>query len=131
MPRFAAAQIARRDSGRRRPDMSSVVTKDSRRHAMARVRWGILSTSRFAQTKVLPAWRHAEHVELAAIASRDLAQARTLATDHGIARAYGSYDELLADPEVDAIYNPLPNHLHVPWSIRALDAGKHVEVVGQ
>ena len=93
---------------------------------MARVRWGILSTSRFAQTKVLPAWRRAEHVELAAIASRDLAQAQAVAAEHGIPRAYGSYDELLADPEVDAIYNPLPNHLHVPWSIRALEAGKHV-----
>jgi hypothetical protein len=80
--------------------MSSVVTKDSRRHAMARVRWGILSTSRFAQTKVLPAWRRAEHVELAAIASRDLAQAQAVAAEHGIPRAYGSYDELLADPEV-------------------------------
>jgi predicted dehydrogenase len=91
-----------------------------------RVRWGILSTSRFAQTKILPAWRRAEHVELAAIASRDLARARAVAAEHGIARAYGSYDELLADPEVDAIYNPLPNHLHVPWSIRALEAGKHV-----
>jgi predicted dehydrogenase len=93
---------------------------------MPRVRWGILSTSRFAQTKVLPAWRRAEHVELAAIASRDLSRARTVAAEHGIPRAYGSYDELLADPEVDAIYNPLPNHLHVPWSIRALEAGKHV-----
>jgi predicted dehydrogenase len=93
---------------------------------MRKVRWGILSTSRFAQTKILPALRRCEHVELAAIASRDLARARAVAADVGIPKAYGSYDELLADPDVDLVYNPLPNHLHVPWSIRALDAGKHV-----
>ncbi|HEX3479027.1 MAG TPA: Gfo/Idh/MocA family oxidoreductase [Kofleriaceae bacterium] len=93
---------------------------------MPRVRWGILSTSGFALQKVLPAWRGCRHVELAAIASRDLARARAVAADFGIARAHGSYDALLADPEVDAVYNPLPNHLHVPWTIKALEAGKHV-----
>jgi predicted dehydrogenase len=93
---------------------------------MTRVRWGILSTSGFARTKVLPALRQCAHVELAALASRDLTRARAVADEFGISRAYGSYDELLADPDVDAIYNPLPNHLHVPWTIRALDAGKHV-----
>jgi predicted dehydrogenase len=93
---------------------------------MRKVRWGILSTSRFAQTKILPALRHCEHVELAAIASRDLARARAVAAEFGIPKTYGSYDELLADPEVDVIYNPTPNHLHVPWSIKALEAGKHV-----
>jgi predicted dehydrogenase len=93
---------------------------------MRRVRWGILSTSGFAQTKLLPALRRCEHVELAAIASRDLARARTVAASFGIPRAYGSYEELLADPEVDVVYNPSPNHLHVPWSIKALEAGKHV-----
>ncbi|HEX8108871.1 MAG TPA: Gfo/Idh/MocA family oxidoreductase, partial [Kofleriaceae bacterium] len=93
---------------------------------MSRVRWGILSTSGFARNKVLPAWRGCRHVELAAIASRDLARARALAAEFGIARAHGSYDALLADPEVDAVYNPLPNHLHVPWTIKALEAGKHV-----
>ncbi len=93
---------------------------------MPRVRWGILSTSGFARKKVLPALRGCQHVELAAIASRDLARARAVAGEFGIARAHGSYDELLADPEVDAVYNPLPNHLHVPWTIKALEAGKHV-----
>jgi predicted dehydrogenase len=93
---------------------------------MPRVRWGILSTSGFARDKILPALRGCRHVELAAIGSRDLARARAVAAEFGIARAHGSYDELLADPEVDAVYNPLPNHLHVPWTIKALEAGKHV-----
>jgi predicted dehydrogenase len=93
---------------------------------MQKVRWGILSTSRFAQTKILPALRRCAHVELAAIASRDLARAQAVAGEFGIPRAYGSYDELLADPDIDVIYNPSPNHLHVPWSIKALEAGKHV-----
>jgi predicted dehydrogenase len=93
---------------------------------MRKVRWGILSTSGFAQTKILPALRRCEHVELAAIASRDVARARAVAAQHGIPKAYGSYEELLADPEVDVVYNPSPNHLHVPWSIKALEAGKHV-----
>jgi predicted dehydrogenase len=93
---------------------------------MPRVRWGILSTSGFARKKVLPALRGCQHVELAAIASRDVAQARAVAAEFGIARAHGSYEALLADPEVDAIYNPMPNHLHVPWTIKALEAGKHV-----
>jgi len=93
---------------------------------MARVRWGILSTSGFAHKKVLPALRGCRHVELAAIGSRDLARAQRVAAEFGIARAHGSYEALLADPEVDAVYNPLPNHLHVPWTIQALEAGKHV-----
>jgi predicted dehydrogenase len=93
---------------------------------MPRVRWGILSTSGFARTKVIPALRRCDHVELAAIASRDLARARAVAAELAIPKAYGSYDELLADPDVDAVYIPLPNHLHVAWSIKALEAGKHV-----
>jgi predicted dehydrogenase len=93
---------------------------------MRKVRWGILSTSGFARTKILPALRRAAHVELVAIASRDTARARAIAAELGIPKAYGSYDELLADPEVEVIYNPSPNHLHVPWSIKALEAGKHV-----
>lgn len=93
---------------------------------MRKVRWGLLSTSRFAQTKILPALRGCQHVEVAAIASRDLGRARAVADQHGIPRAYGSYDELLADPAVDLIYNPAPHHLHVAWSIKALEAGKHV-----
>jgi predicted dehydrogenase len=93
---------------------------------MNKVRWGILSTSLFARTKVIPALRKCEHVELVAIASRDLAKARAVAAELGIPKAHGSYDALLSDPDVDVVYNPAPNHLHVPWSIRALEGGKHV-----
>ena len=93
---------------------------------MAKVRWGILSTAKIATKKVIPAMQRAEFCEIVAICSRDLDKARAVANALGIPRAYGVYDELLADAEIDAIYNPLPNHLHVPWSIRALEAGKHV-----
>jgi predicted dehydrogenase len=75
---------------------------------------------------VIPAMQRATDCEMVAIASRDLASARAAASRLGLPRAYGSYEELLADPEIDAIYNPLPNTLHVPWSIKALEAGKHV-----
>lgn len=93
---------------------------------MNKTRWGILSTSKFAQTKVIPAMKHCQHAEITAIASRDQARAYEVASRHNIPKAWGSYEELLADPEIDVIYNPLPNHLHVPWSINALAAGKHV-----
>jgi predicted dehydrogenase len=93
---------------------------------MSKVRWGILSTSKFAQTKIIPALMKCEHVELAAVASRDQAKAGEVAAKFGVPKAYGSYEELLADPEIEVIYNPAPNHLHVPWSIKALEAGKHV-----
>jgi predicted dehydrogenase len=75
---------------------------------------------------VIPAMQQSQLTTIAAIASRDLAKARQAAAKHGIPKAYGSYEELLADPEIDAIYNPLPNHLHVPWTIKAAEAGKHV-----
>lgn len=93
---------------------------------MSKVRWGVLSTAAIGTEKVIPAMQRAELCEVTAIASRDLGKARAAADKLGIAAAYGSYEELLSDPGVDAIYNPLPNHLHVPWSIRALEAGKHV-----
>src|SRR5450759_2044846 len=93
---------------------------------MNKVRWGIMSTANIATTKVIPAMQQGTYCEITAIASRTLENARAAATQLGIPRAYGSYEELLADPEIDAIYNPLPNHLHVPWSIKALQAGKHV-----
>ncbi len=93
---------------------------------MSKVRWGILSTSKFALVKVIPALLQSSHVEVAAIASRDLAKAQQAAAQFNIPTAYGSYEELLNDPAVDVIYNPMPNHLHVPWSIKALEAGKHV-----
>jgi predicted dehydrogenase len=93
---------------------------------MSKLRWGVLSTSKFACNKIIPAMKHCAHAEITAIASRDLDSARTAAAEMGIATAYGSYEELLAAPDIDVIYNPLPNHLHVPWSIKALEAGKHV-----
>ena len=93
---------------------------------MTKIRWGVLSTANIGVGKVLPAMQRGEYCELAAIASRDLARAQAAARQLGIPKAYGSYEELLADPQIDAIYNPLPNHLHVPWSIKAIVAGKHV-----
>lgn len=94
---------------------------------MARpVRWGVLGVSNFAVSKFLPGALLSGGSEICAIASRDLARGRKAADALGIERAYGSYEELLADPDIDAVYNPLPNHLHTPWSIRAADAGKHV-----
>jgi predicted dehydrogenase len=93
---------------------------------MKKIRWGILGVAKIATTKVVPAMQHSPNVEIAAIASRDIEKARAAAGQLGISQAYGSYEELLADASIDAIYNPLPNHLHVPWSIRAAGAGKHV-----
>jgi len=93
---------------------------------MKKIRWGVLGVAKIATAKVIPAMQRASNVEIAAIASRDLNKARAAAEQLGIPQAYGSYEELLADPSIDAIYNPLPNHLHVPWSIRAAEAGKHV-----
>src|SRR5436190_1219875 len=93
---------------------------------MGKIRWGVLSTARIGTVQVIPAMQRGTYSEVTAIASRDLPRAEAEAQRLGIAKAYGSYEELLADPEIDAIYNPLPNELHVPWSIRALEAGKHV-----
>jgi predicted dehydrogenase len=93
---------------------------------MRRVRWGILSTAKIGTQKVIPAMQRSELCEIVAISSRDAVAAERAAKELKIPRAHGSYEALLADPEVDAIYNPLPNHLHVLWSIRALEAGKHV-----
>ncbi len=89
------------------------------------LRLGILSTARINRL-VLAGARDSDRVEVTAVASRDLARAEAYAREQGIERAYGSYEELLADPELDAVYNPLPNSMHVEWSIRALEAGKHV-----
>jgi predicted dehydrogenase len=93
---------------------------------MKKIRWGVLGVAKIATAKVIPAMQRSSNAEIAAIASRDLNKARAAAEQLGIPQAYGSYEELLADPSIDAIYNPLPNHLHVPWSIRAAQAGKHV-----
>jgi len=91
-----------------------------------KVRWGILSTAAIGIKKVIPAMQKGECSEVTAIASRDLRRAQEAAKALGIPKAYGSYEELLADPEIEAVYNPLPNQLHVSWSIRSADAGKHV-----
>ncbi len=90
------------------------------------VKWGILSTANIGLQFVVPAMQRGEHCDIVAIASREGAKAESAARTLGIPRSFGSYDALLADPDVEAVYNPLPNHLHVEWSIRALEAGKHV-----
>jgi len=90
------------------------------------VRWGVLGAAKIAVEKVIPAMQQGEWSEVSALASRDEGKAREAADPLGVARAYGSYEELLADPEIEAVYNPLPNHLHVPWTVRAAEAGKHV-----
>jgi predicted dehydrogenase len=94
---------------------------------MARkVSWGVISTAKIGWEKVLPAMQKGAVSSVDALASRDLARGREVAGRLGIPKVYGSYEELLADPSIEAIYNPLPNHLHVPLSIKALEAGKHV-----
>ena len=95
-------------------------------HVSRKIRWGVLGVAKIATEKVIPAMQKCEQAEVAAIASRTVAKAQAAAERLGLPKAYGSYEELLADPQIEAIYNPLPNHLHVPWSIRALEAGKHV-----
>jgi predicted dehydrogenase len=91
-----------------------------------KLRWGILSTAKIGTEKVIPAIQKAANCEVVAIASRSEEAAKNAAGLLGIPKAYGSYEALLSDPDIDAIYNPLPNHLHVPWTIKALEAGKHV-----
>src|SRR5260370_29646132 len=91
-----------------------------------KVRWGVLGVPKIATVKVIPAMQQGTRSEIVAIASRDPERAKRAASELGIPRAYGSYEQLLADPQVEAIYNPLTNHLHVPWSIRAAESGKPV-----
>ena len=91
-----------------------------------KLRWGVLSTANIGLKKVIPAMQRGRLTSVTAIASRDLKKAQEAASALGIRTAYGSYEELLADPAIDAIYNPLPNQLHVPWTIKAAEAGKHV-----
>jgi len=93
---------------------------------MKKVIWGVLSTAKIGLKRVLPGMLKSDRLEIRALASRSLAAARAAADSLGIPRAYGSYEELLADAEIEAVYNPLPNHLHVPWTLKAAEAGKHV-----
>jgi predicted dehydrogenase len=93
---------------------------------MRKIRWGILSTARIGLQKVIPAMQQGKHCDIIAMASRNLAAAKQAAAQLGIPKAYGSYEELLADPEIEAVYIPTANHLHVPWSIKTIEAGKHV-----
>ena len=94
--------------------------------ARNKVKWGVLGVAGIATRKVIPAMQKGEWSEVTAIASRDMRRAERAARELGIAKAYGSYQELLADPEIEAVYNPLPNHLHVPWTKMAAEAWKHV-----
>ncbi|HEU4932057.1 MAG TPA: Gfo/Idh/MocA family oxidoreductase [Pyrinomonadaceae bacterium] len=91
-----------------------------------KVRWGILGTAKIALTKVIPAMQRSEWCEIVAIASRDLSKAKAAAAELHIPKTYGSYPALLEDDSIEAVYNPLPNHLHVPWTLNAAEAGKHV-----
>ena len=93
---------------------------------MEPVRWGVLSTSMIATKRVIPAMQQSSLLKVAAIASRNLDSAQEHATRLGVPRAYGSYEELLADPAIEVVYIPLPNPMHVEWSIKAMEAGKHV-----
>src|SRR5580693_6144541 len=91
-----------------------------------KVRWGILSAASIARRRAVPGMLQCELAEVAAVASRSLEKAQEFAREFSIPKAYGSYEELIDDPEIEAIYNPLPNHLHVEGSIRAATRGKHV-----
>lgn len=91
-----------------------------------RIKWGVLGVANIAVKKVIPGMQGGALCEIVAIASRDGERAKAAAEQLGIPKAYAGYEQMLADPEIDAIYNPLPNHLHVPWSIAAARAGKHV-----
>ena len=93
---------------------------------MKKIHWGILSTAKIGIEKVIPAMQQGKHCEMAAIASRTQESARETAKNLKIPKSYGSYQELLDDTSIDAVYIPLPNHMHVPWTIKALAAGKHV-----
>lgn len=92
---------------------------------MRKVKWGVLGCAAFAKNTAIPAMQRAEGVELYGIASRDLSKAEAFAKELGFQKAYGSYEEMLADPEIEAVYNPLPNGMHPEWTIKTVEAGKH------
>jgi predicted dehydrogenase len=91
-----------------------------------KVKWGVLGVAKIAIEKVIPGMNRSDSTEVTAIASRELNRAQDAANALGLPRAFGSYEELLDDPEIEAVYNPLPNHLHVPWTLKAAEVGKHV-----
>ena len=93
---------------------------------MTKLRFGVLSTANIGRNQVNPAIAQSRNAELLAVASRDLGRAREFAEKGGIPRAFGSYEELLADPEIDAVYIPLPNSMHREWTVRAAENGKHI-----
>ena len=93
---------------------------------MGKIRWGVISSAKIGIEKVIPATQLSKTGDILALASRNLGKAQEVCEKLSIPKAYGSYEELLSDPEIDAVYNPLPNHLHVPWTIKAAKAGKHV-----
>ena len=93
---------------------------------MRKVRWGVMGTADIARGQTIPGMQQAEHCELYAIAGRKAEKAEEYRNAFGFRKAYASYDELLADPEVEAVYIPLPNHIHCEWTVKALKAGKHV-----
>ncbi len=93
---------------------------------MDHVNWGVLSTARIGVEKVIPAMQQCQSGSITGLASRSLDNAQAVAAQLNIERSYGSYEAMLADPDIHAVYNPLPNHLHVPWTIKAIEAGKHV-----
>ncbi|MFP4367702.1 MAG: Gfo/Idh/MocA family protein [Bacteroidales bacterium] len=92
----------------------------------SKIKWGVLSTAKIGVQKVIPAMQQGKYSHIDAIASRSIDKANDAADKLNIEKRYGSYEDLLNDPGIDAIYNPLPNHLHVPWTIKAMEAGKHV-----
>lgn len=91
-----------------------------------KIRWGVLSTAKIGTRQVIPAMQKGKFTEISAIASRNPEKSKAVAAELGIPEAYGSYEELLEDKSIDAVYIPLPNHLHVEWSIKCMEAGKHV-----
>ena len=93
---------------------------------MDKVRWGILSPAMIALKRVIPAMREVPNAVVAAIASRDAARARAAADEAGVEKSHGSYEAMLADPAIEVVYVALPNHLHVEWCVKAMNAGKHV-----
>lgn len=106
--------------------VGNITVKQTKARIMKEVNWGILSTAKIGREKVIPAMQKGQWSQIGAIASRSLEQAQKVADAMGIAKAYGSYDELFADPDIEAIYNPLPNNQHVAMTLAAARAGKHV-----